>query len=1666
MKTPLITNLVEEAEGFQQAAKAYPMIPPSPAEQALTAELEECKAALRQSEALFQATFDQAAVGMAHATLTGSWLRINRRFCEIVGYAVEELLLIPFDELTHPEERTKDRVAIRQLLAGDMPSYSTPKRYLHKAGHPIWTNLTLSLVRDPHGQPAYFVAVIEDIARLKQAEEGVQHREARDQPLAQQRQTHAVEEMRQFLQSTFDAFAASAAVLERNGTVTKVNAAWRRGGAPNGLTPPACIGQSYFTLCRTASGLPPAAADAAITGLHAVIAGEQPEFCMEYHGDHAQQTAWFEMHITPFAEAAPRRVVVTHTDITAYKQAEIAAQQQRQFAEALRDSLVALTSSHDVDTVMQQILASAVTVVPCEAGSIIRFEEDRGRVAHLRGYPSEAVTFFQNYAFSLDSLTVGAALVNNQAYLIADTQTAPNWTALPVTQWVRSSVGVPIERQGAVIGLLVLDSATPQHFQTTDIDKLQAFAHHASLALENALHTSRLEQHVVTRTAELQAAKEQVEAILNNSLDAILLIQADLSIKRANAVFCTLFACEIQGCQPHSLLTYIHEDDVAQVMLSVDTVIQRRIGQQFEVRARRHDGTIFDAEFSIGSIKDNELVLTLRDITERKARERQLRFYASLQENVSDAVVALDLNWQIQSWNQAAESIYGWRAAEVMGQNCAQLLQTRLSSGFPMEQIRRNLLEQGHFQGEVIQRRKDGREIYLLTSATLLKDDKGLSVGIVVVNHDISERKQVEEALMQYAAEVEDLYNNAPCGYYSLDQDGLIIQINDTALHWLGYQRQEIVGVCKVTALLTPASRDIFLANFPTFQQEGFMKDAEFELVRKDGSIMRFLLSSTAVYDEQGTYLRDRAAFYDITALKQAQEAIRESEARYRLLAENITDGIIRMNTHGECRYSSPSIYNILGYTPEELYGLSVFIFIHPDDLASMSVFSVDKIKPGQSMPVSIYRVRHKAGHYVWLESRSQAIFAEGSDTLLGFITTSRDITERKRAEDALLLKMEEERIFQNYLKTLHEITIELTQIDWLDDFYRRAVELGLERLGFERLGLLRYDAEFDLAIGTYGTDVQGNVVAEPYIRLQLGSYGGILQRSLASNERFCFDEYAPLYSNFELIGFGWNAMTVLRDGQQVLGWLGADNGRQHKPVSKPQLEILALYSLTLSTLLSRKLAVVALRENERKFRQLVKAAPIAIIISNDSGQITLVNDQAEALFGYTSTELLTQPVEMLVPAAVHTVHTVHRDTYVTAAAVGPVERTAELFANRKDGTLFPVEIELSHIETADGLMIMSFIMDISERKAAERALREQRDFLQLVIDTIPDFIAVKDQSGRFQLVNRRTAELYGVTPTALLGKREIDIHPDQRALERFQTQDQQALFSGQPLFIPEDTFGKYSYQINVIPLKNEVAAFDRLLVVGSDITQRKRAEEVLQQALQKEKELGELKSRFVSMASHEFRTPLTSIMVLTETLSSYRHKLTDEQIAQRLSKIQDQIGHLKTIMDDVLQLARIQARRMEFNPMPVDLDELCRSVVEEFQSQPTAAQRLRYTYAPTTSPLHLDKRLMRQIISNLLSNALKYSAIDKSVDLHLTYAEGAVVLQVRDEGIGIPPDDIKHLFQPFHRATNVGTISGTGLGLSITKESVELHGGTITVDSQVGVGTTFVVTLPATSSK
>jgi PAS domain S-box-containing protein len=370
------------------------------------------------------------------------------------------------------------------------------------------------------------------------------------------------------------------------------------------------------------------------------------------------------------------------------------------------------------------------------------------------------------------------------------------------------------------------------------------------------------------------------------------------------------------------------------------------------------------------------------------------------------------------------------------------------------------------------------------------------------------------------------------------------------------------------------------------------------------------------------------------------------------------------------------------------------------------------------------------------------------------------------------------------------------------------------------------------------------------------------------------------------------------------------------------------------------------------------------------------------------------------------------------------------------------------------------------ERRVAERTaqLQQTTERIEAILNNSSDAIIVLQPDGTITNTNPAFSAVFGYTSDAVL---------KQPLAMLFESQENNSIIEA----LHSVVGGQSSVRSEIVARRADGATFyaDSLFspikeannkIVGivcslRDITARKNMEADLRVALAKEKELGELKSRFASMVSHEFRTPLATIQALIETLSAYRHKLPDDQIDERLDKIKDQVGNLKDIMEDVLLLARMQSRRVEFNPAKVDLDALCRSVLDEFLSHTDTKHQLVYVCNDDLHEVMLDRKLMRQIIGNVLSNAIKYSPEGKTVYVNLEHVESAVILKVRDEGIGIPQADLKHLFEPFHRAANVGTISGTGLGLVIVKEVTELHGGTIAVESQVNVGTTFTIRIP-----
>lgn len=371
----------------------------------------------------------------------------------------------------------------------------------------------------------------------------------------------------------------------------------------------------------------------------------------------------------------------------------------------------------------------------------------------------------------------------------------------------------------------------------------------------------------------------------------------------------------------------------------------------------------------------------------------------------------------------------------------------------------------------------------------------------------------------------------------------------------------------------------------------------------------------------------------------------------------------------------------------------------------------------------------------------------------------------------------------------------------------------------------------------------------------------------------------------------------------------------------------------------------------------------------------------------------------------------------------------------------------------------------VTKHKQAKEALRQSEQQYRSVVNSVKEVIFQIDATGFWTFLNPAWTEITGFTVPDSLGTNSWDyVHPDDRHSnwEQFKPLIERQInyCRHEVRYVTKD--GGFCWMEVFAQLTlNEDGAIIGISGTLNDITQRKQADEELRKTLEKEKELNELKTRFISMSSHEFRTPLTTILGSSELLKYYSHNWNEEKKLVHFDRIHSSVQHMTQLLDDVLLVGKIEAGKLEIKLSSIDLVKFCQNLVDDLQLIANTTHTLRFTHPNSCPEAYVDEKLLRQILSNLLSNAIKYSPKGSTVTLKLTVQDGEVIFQIQDQGIGIPQDEQQHLFESFYRATNVGKIPGTGLGLAIVKKSVDLHGGKITVNSELDLGTTFTVSIP-----
>ena len=358
--------------------------------------------------------------------------------------------------------------------------------------------------------------------------------------------------------------------------------------------------------------------------------------------------------------------------------------------------------------------------------------------------------------------------------------------------------------------------------------------------------------------------------------------------------------------------------------------------------------------------------------------------------------------------------------------------------------------------------------------------------------------------------------------------------------------------------------------------------------------------------------------------------------------------------------------------------------------------------------------------------------------------------------------------------------------------------------------------------------------------------------------------------------------------------------------------------------------------------------------------------------------------------------------------------------------------------------------------------LNRSRERVEAILNGSSDAIIFLDPEGSIRQANPAFNALFGYDVDEVFGNQFTALAaPEHTHLltEAIQTSSAQAQAERVEITARRKDGFQFDADVALSPVRSGTILLG-LVCSLRDITARKASEQALKDALEKERELGQLKSRFVSMASHEFRTPLTTILSSTFLLENCYERMSEEQKVRHFQKIKASIQHMNQLLEDVLTIGTAEAGRLEFNPEPLNLDALCREAVEEIQLG-TQTHVFLPSHPIEDNQVIMDGKLLRQILDNLLSNAIKYSPQGGSVQMDVQCGRRMTTIRVKDEGIGIPESDRKHLFEPFNRGGNVAGIQGTGLGLAITKRSVDIHQGSLTYESHEGVGMTFTVILP-----
>ncbi|MBD2204679.1 PAS domain S-box protein [Calothrix sp. FACHB-1219] len=869
-----------------------------------------------------------------------------------------------------------------------------------------------------------------------------------------------------------------------------------------------------------------------------------------------------------------------------------------------------------------------------------------------------------------------------------------------------------------------------------------------------------------------------------------------------------------------------------------------------------------------------------------------------------------------------------------------------------------------------------------------------------------SDRQVNLEALRNSEERFRHLVETSSDLIWEVDKNGLYTYVSPKIRDILGYEPEEVLGKSPLEFMLLPRRSHLsadFAKIFVTPQAFQCLENTQ---IHQNGSLVELETTGIPFFDSAGEFQGYRGISRDVTQKQQAAISLQNSQQLLKAILDNSSTVIYIVDTDNKYLLINRQYEQLFNIQQAEILGKSIYEIWSPEIADQFAgnhhrVITNDIAITVEEVVPQSDRLHNYLTINFPLKNECGVAYA-----VCGICT---DITERQSQEESLLR-------------------------------FRKAIESASDAISMGNIaGETSYINPAFIKLYEYSLEELQTIGGLSAIFTELADYQQVMH-SLQQGE-------------------SWRGEVTMqvRSGQMVQVYLCAD---AIKDATNKTVGTVCIYT----DITQRKLAEESLRLRDRA----IAASSNGIIIADASipnGPIIYVNSAYEQMTGYSAADVIGQSFCLFQNDEIHP-----QDLQELNAAMQAGQDCTVILRNyRRDKELAWHELNISPVYDATGNLThyIGIQTDITKRQQAEIALLVSQQRLQYLLSSTPAVIYTCKTSGDFgtTFLSENVKTIMGYEAREFLEDSSFwmsHIHSDD--IPQVSTQLSSAVERGyyklKYRFLHKDGSYRWIYDTGRL-VRDKTGELVEFVGYCADITEQKQLEQELILALEKEKELNDLKSRFISMTSHEFRTPLSTILSSAELLEHYRHKWTEEKQITHLQRIQTAVKRMTDMLHDVLFIGNAEAGILELKPTAFDLVQYCHQLVEEVGIEHNNPHLISFTSQLETISCLMDKKLLKYILSNLLNNAIKYSPSNRLVEFTLNSQGGQVIFEIQDQGIGIPPEDIPYLFESFHRASNVDNILGTGLGLAIVKKCVDIHNGKISVDSTLGVGTKFKVTIP-----